>query len=98
MFSLGQEQRYRLYSEATDLRKNFYTLSGMVNNRMWGRSGERECLSQMSALQGDSAVYFFYCPAGAVVVLAVTVCVVQLASDCAGNGQGYSRPVPVAVK
>ena len=34
MFSLGTEQRYWLYSEATDMRKSFYTLSGIVNNRM----------------------------------------------------------------
>ena len=34
MFSLGTEHRYLLYSEATDMRKSFNTLSGIVNNRM----------------------------------------------------------------
>ena len=34
MFSLGSERRYWLYSEATDMRKSFYTLSGIVNDRM----------------------------------------------------------------
>lgn len=34
MFSLGSEQRYWLYSEATDMRKSFNTLGGIVNNRM----------------------------------------------------------------
>jgi transposase len=32
MFSLGERDRYYLYSEPTDMRKSFYTLSGIVNN------------------------------------------------------------------
>ena len=34
MFSLEEEFRYWLYSEPTDMRKSYYTLSGVVNNRM----------------------------------------------------------------
>lgn len=36
MFSLGQDLRYWLYSEPTDMRKSFHTLSGLVRNRMGG--------------------------------------------------------------
>lgn len=32
MFSLGESDRYYLYSKPTDMRKSFYTLSGIVNN------------------------------------------------------------------
>lgn len=32
MFSLGEGDRYYLYSKPTDMRKSFYTLSGIVNN------------------------------------------------------------------
>lgn len=34
MFSLTDSLRYWLYSEPTDMRKSFYTLSGLVTNRM----------------------------------------------------------------
>ena len=34
MFSLGGELRYWLYSEPTDMRKSFHTLSGLVRNRI----------------------------------------------------------------
>jgi len=34
MFSLEEGFRYWLYSEPTDMRKSYYTLSGVVNNRM----------------------------------------------------------------
>jgi transposase len=34
MFSLEEGFRYWLYSEPTDMRKSYYTLSGLVNNRM----------------------------------------------------------------
>jgi transposase len=34
MFSLEERFRYWLYSEPTDMRKSYYTLSGLVNNRM----------------------------------------------------------------
>lgn len=34
MFSLEKEFRYWLFSEPTDMRKSFHTLSGLVNNRM----------------------------------------------------------------
>lgn len=42
MFSLGKELRYWLYSEPTDMRKSFYTLSGLVRNRIGDdpRSGD----------------------------------------------------------
>ena len=36
MFSLGQEMRYWLYSEPTDMRKSFHTLSGLVRNKIGG--------------------------------------------------------------
>lgn len=34
MFSLEEGFRYWLYREPTDMRKSYYTLSGLVNNRM----------------------------------------------------------------
>lgn len=34
MFSLGDSNRYMLFSEPTDMRKSFHTLSGLVTNRM----------------------------------------------------------------
>ncbi len=34
MFSLGDSNRYWLYSEPTDMRKSFFTLSGLVTNNM----------------------------------------------------------------
>ena len=34
MFSLGVEMRYWLYSEPTDMRKSFHTLTGLVTNRI----------------------------------------------------------------
>lgn len=34
MFSLEREFRYWLYSEPTDMRKSFHTLSGLVRNKM----------------------------------------------------------------
>ena len=34
MFSQGDSNRYLLYSEPTDMRKSFHTLSGLVTNRM----------------------------------------------------------------
>ena len=42
MFSLEREFRYWLYSEPTDMRKSFHTLSGLVRNRMGGnpRNGD----------------------------------------------------------
>lgn len=36
MFSLGRELHYWLYSEPTDMRKSFHTLSGLVRNRLGG--------------------------------------------------------------
>lgn len=34
MFCLNDSMRYWLYSEATDMRKSFHTLSGIVRDRM----------------------------------------------------------------
>jgi transposase len=34
MFSLNDSMRYHLYSEPTDMRKSFHTLSGLVTNNM----------------------------------------------------------------
>ena len=34
MFSLDSGLRYWLYNDPTDMRKSFYTLGGLVNNRM----------------------------------------------------------------
>ena len=34
MFSLGDGLTYWLYSEPTDMRKSFFTLSGLVSNNM----------------------------------------------------------------
>jgi len=34
MFSLGDSNRYLLFSEPTDMRKSFHTLSGLVTNIM----------------------------------------------------------------
>lgn len=34
MFSLEQGMRYWLYSEPTDMRKSFHTLSGLVQNKI----------------------------------------------------------------
>ncbi len=34
MFSLDQGMRYWLYSEPTDMRKSFHTLSGLVRNKI----------------------------------------------------------------
>lgn len=34
MFSLTSSMRYYLYSYPTDMRRSFYTLSGMVSNQM----------------------------------------------------------------
>lgn len=34
MFSLTPSMRYYLYSSPTDMRRSFYTLSGMVTNQM----------------------------------------------------------------
>lgn len=36
MFSLGRELHYWLYSEPTDMRKSFHTLSGLVRNSLGG--------------------------------------------------------------
>lgn len=36
MFSLGCKLHYWLYSEPTDMRKSFHTLSGLVRNRLGG--------------------------------------------------------------
>ena len=36
MFSLECGMRYWLYSEPTDMRKNFHTLSGLVRNKIGG--------------------------------------------------------------
>lgn len=36
MFSLGCGMRYWLYSEPTDMRKSFHTLSGLVRNKIGG--------------------------------------------------------------
>lgn len=36
MFSLERGMRYWLYSEPTDMRKIFHTLSGLVRNRIGG--------------------------------------------------------------
>lgn len=42
MFSLGGGLRYWLYSEPTDMRKSFHTLSGVVRNKIGAdpRSGD----------------------------------------------------------
>jgi hypothetical protein len=37
MFSLSDSERFYLYPHPTDMRKSFYTLSGIVTNKM-GRS------------------------------------------------------------
>ena len=34
MFSLNDSMRYLLYSEDTDMRKSYHTLSGLVTNNM----------------------------------------------------------------
>ena len=34
MFSLNDSMRYLLYSEPTDMRKSYHTLSGLVTNNM----------------------------------------------------------------
>ena len=34
MFNLGDGNRYWLYNEPTDMRKSFFTLSGLVTNNM----------------------------------------------------------------
>ena len=34
MFSLNDSMRYLLYSEPTDMRKSYHTLSGLVTNKM----------------------------------------------------------------
>ncbi len=34
MFNLGDSNRYLLFSEPTDMRKSFHTLSGLVTNTM----------------------------------------------------------------
>lgn len=34
MFNLGESNRYMLFSEPTDMRKSFHTLSGLVTNIM----------------------------------------------------------------
>lgn len=34
MFSLAQGMRYWLYSEPTDMRKSFHTLSGLIRNKI----------------------------------------------------------------
>lgn len=34
MFSLTSSMRYYLYAQPTDMRRSFYTLSGMVTNQM----------------------------------------------------------------
>lgn len=34
MFSLNESNRYYLYPYPTDMRKSFYTLSGIVTNQM----------------------------------------------------------------
>ena len=36
MFSLKRGMRYWLYSEPTDMRKSFHTLSGLVRNKIGG--------------------------------------------------------------
>ena len=36
MFSLERGMRYWLYSEPTDMRKIFHTLSGLVRNKIGG--------------------------------------------------------------
>ena len=36
MFSLERGMRYWLYSEPTDMRKSFHTLSGLVRNKIGG--------------------------------------------------------------
>ena len=36
MFSLERGMRYWLYSEPTDMRKSFHTLSGLVRNKTGG--------------------------------------------------------------
>jgi len=42
MFNLDSGHRYWLYSEPTDMRKSYYTLGGLVTNRMGGdpRNGD----------------------------------------------------------
>lgn len=35
MFSLNDSLRYWLWSESTDMRKSFYTFSGLVRAKMW---------------------------------------------------------------
>ncbi len=34
MFSLSEDMKYWLYSEPTDMRKSFFTLSGLVSTKM----------------------------------------------------------------
>ena len=36
MFSLNDSMRYWLYNRPTDMRKSYYTLSGMVTNQNMG--------------------------------------------------------------
>lgn len=46
MFNLNDSMRYWLYVKPTDMRKSFYTLSGLVSNNM-----------HMSVLNGDVFVF-----------------------------------------
>ena len=38
MFNLERGLRYWLYSEPTDMRKSFHTLSGLVRNKIGGEA------------------------------------------------------------
>jgi len=46
MFSLNDSMRYLLYSEPTDMRKSFHTLSGLVTNNM-----------RLNVLDGDVFIF-----------------------------------------
>jgi len=46
MFSLNDSMRYLLYSEPTDMRKSFHTLSGLVTNKM-----------RLNVLDGDVFIF-----------------------------------------
>ena len=46
MFSLNDSMRYLLYSEPTDMRKSYHTLSGLVTNNM-----------RLNVLDGDVFIF-----------------------------------------
>ncbi len=58
MFSLNASMNYYLYAYPTDMRRSFYTLSGMVTNQMGRNVQDGDVLKNLQNNRHIRATYF----------------------------------------